>query len=223
MQTGVASWSRSEALNTLLWLQEAGVDIIVSDEPQPWLREDGGILQPDRVDIDQVIEKNNDNSSSVESARPAASLAITPELALIVKGDAASRIAVAMDVDPKAGNGNILTGAEAQLLGRMLAAIGLDSDKVIHLGIPAGADAKFTQMQFASKGTDILLLMGDGPCRALLGKAVGQVRGQVHQLDIGNRKMSVVATFAPRYLLRQQSAKALAWADLKLFLKLVQS
>src|SRR3546814_1521540 len=62
-----------------------------------------------------------------------------------------------------------------------------------------------------------LLLLGDGPSKALLGKAAGQARGTVHQVELGGRPLSAVATFAPHFLIRQPRMKALAWADLRLF------
>ena len=60
-----------------------------------------------------------------------------------------------------------------------------------------------------------LLLLGDGPALALLGKRVAEARGHVHRIE----GVRTIATFHPRYLLNTQSAKALAWQDLLLLME----
>src|SRR3546814_16214584 len=39
MESGVARWSRHEALDALAWLMDAGVDTVVSDRPGKWHKE----------------------------------------------------------------------------------------------------------------------------------------------------------------------------------------
>ena len=60
-----------------------------------------------------------------------------------------------------------------------------------------------------------LLLLGDGPCRALLGQPLLAVRGHVHRIE----GVRTVATFHPRWLLQRQADKAKAWADLLLLME----
>jgi DNA polymerase len=57
-----------------------------------------------------------------------------------------------------------------------------------------------------------LLLLGDTPSRALLGKPLLQARGHIHRVE----GVRTVATFHPRQLLKRTSDKALAWKDLLL-------
>jgi DNA polymerase len=57
-----------------------------------------------------------------------------------------------------------------------------------------------------------LLLLGDAPSRALLGRAMVEARGHVHKIE----GVRTVVTFHPRQLLKQPSHKRLAWQDLLL-------
>jgi DNA polymerase len=60
-----------------------------------------------------------------------------------------------------------------------------------------------------------LLLLGDGPCRALLGKPLAAARGHVHKVE----GVRTIATFHPRWLLERASDKARAWSDLLLLME----
>jgi DNA polymerase len=60
-----------------------------------------------------------------------------------------------------------------------------------------------------------LLLLGDGPARALLGKPLAAARGHIHKIE----GVRTVATFHPRFLMMRPSDKALAWRDLLLLME----
>lgn len=60
-----------------------------------------------------------------------------------------------------------------------------------------------------------LLLLGDGPCLAMLGKRLVEARGHVHKIE----GVRTVATFHPRALINQPSNKSLAWRDLLLLME----
>ena len=62
----------------------------------------------------------------------------------------------------------------------------------------------------------IVLVMGRFAAQALLGTdaSIASLRGQVHHIDIGGRRVPVVVTYHPAYLLRNLADKAKAWADL---------
>ena len=60
-----------------------------------------------------------------------------------------------------------------------------------------------------------LLLLGEGPAQALLGKSLPQARGHVHKVE----GVRTVATFHPRALINQPSNKSLAWKDLLLLME----
>ena len=61
----------------------------------------------------------------------------------------------------------------------------------------------------------IKVLLGDGPCKALLGQPLLAARGHVHKIE-GAR---TVATFHPRMLIKRPGDKAQAWADLLLLME----
>ena len=60
-----------------------------------------------------------------------------------------------------------------------------------------------------------LLLFGDGPALALLGKRVIEARGRAHKVE----GVRAVATFHPRHLIKRPLDKALAWRDLLLLME----
>jgi DNA polymerase len=60
-----------------------------------------------------------------------------------------------------------------------------------------------------------LLLLGDGPSLALLGKPASQARGHVHKVE----GVRAVATFHPRQLIKRPLDKSLAWRDLLLLME----
>ena len=60
-----------------------------------------------------------------------------------------------------------------------------------------------------------LILFGDGPCRALLGKSLPEARGHVHKIE----GVRTVATFHPRHLIHRPLDKSLAWRDLLLLME----
>jgi DNA polymerase len=60
-----------------------------------------------------------------------------------------------------------------------------------------------------------LLLFGDGPCRALLGKSLVEARGHIHKVE----GVRTVATFHPRQLIQSSARKADAWRDLLLLME----
>ena len=60
-----------------------------------------------------------------------------------------------------------------------------------------------------------LLLLGDGPSQALLGKPLAQARGHVHKIE----GVRAVATFHPRQLIQNSANKSYAWKDLLLLME----
>src|SRR3546814_18565335 len=85
----------------------------------------------------------------------------------------------------------LFRSSEALLLGRMMAAIGLNLDELLRLGLPGGVEPDAAgPPPVAIPSARALLLLGDGPSKALLGKAAGQARGTVHQVELGGRPLS---------------------------------
>lgn len=127
--------------------------------------------------------------------------------------------------------GKPFVGQAGQLLDRMLAAIGLARDaddparavyitNVLPWRPPSNRDPEpaevammlpFLRRHIELASPDLLILMGNHACNAVLGKrGITRLRGQWHE---GFGK-PVLPMLHPAYLLRQPAAKREAWADL---------
>jgi DNA polymerase len=119
-------------------------------------------------------------------------------------------------------------GQAWELTQRMLAAIGLGAEDAYVASLSCAyspgsrlaakdleACAAIARRHIALAKPKRLLLLGDGPNRALLGKPLTTARGHVHKIE----GVRTVATFHPRHLLQRASDKALAWRDLLLLME----
>jgi DNA polymerase len=77
----------------------------------------------------------------------------------------------------------------------------------------AAADIARQQVRLAKPRR--LLLLGGGPCVALLGKPLPEARGHVHRVE----GVRTVATFHPRQLIQNSANKSHAWKDLLLLME----
>ena len=126
--------------------------------------------------------------------------------------------------------GKPFVGQAGQLLDKMFDAIGmgrtLEAEKAIYIAnvlpwrppsnrTPERAEIEmmlpFVERHIALANPDVLVLMGNTPCQALLGRAgITRLRGQWQEV-LGRPTLPM---FHPAYLLRQPAAKREAWADL---------
>ncbi|MDH3535510.1 MAG: uracil-DNA glycosylase [Gammaproteobacteria bacterium] len=132
--------------------------------------------------------------------------------------------------------GEPFVGRSGQLLDRMLAAIGIARDQVYITNIvkcrppnnrdpkPAEAQAcrSYLDAQIRQLAPRVILSVGRVSAHNLLGsnQPVGKLIQQMHQLP--GTDIPVKVTYHPAYLLRNPSAKAIAWQDLKLLHQLLQ-
>lgn len=147
----------------------------------------------------------------------------TPSARIMVIGEAPGR-----DEDRA---GKPFVGQSGQLLDKMLGAIGLDRTSTdINSAVyitnvmpwrppsnqtPDPRDVAmmlpFLERHIALANPSVVVLMGNTPCQALLGRAgITRIRGQWMEA-LGRPAMPM---FHPAYLLRQTAAKRDAWADL---------
>ncbi len=126
--------------------------------------------------------------------------------------------------------GKPFVGRAGQLLDKMLAAIDLGRDRdgeqavyitnVLPWRPPQNRDPKpdemammlpFLKRHIALAKPEVLVVMGNISCQALLGKrGITRLRGKWDEVD----GLPVIPMFHPAYLLRNPSAKCEAWADL---------
>lgn len=144
-------------------------------------------------------------------------------------GPAAAELMLISDLPSRdcAAEGKPIGGQAWELTVDMLRAIGLTPDQAYVASLscfPAPGQridepslqrcAKTMRQHIALVDPKRILLLGDGPSRALLGQAAVQARGRTHRID----GVPAVATLHPRQLLQRPSDKAHAWRDLLLIM-----
>ena len=132
--------------------------------------------------------------------------------------------------------GEPFVGRSGQLLDRMLAAIGITREQVYITNIvkcrpPDNRDPKqqeaqqcrfFLDAQIEQIAPKVILSVGRVSAHNLLASnlPVGKLIQQVHRLP--GTEIPLKVTYHPAYLLRNPSAKAIAWQDLKLLRQMLQ-
>lgn len=132
--------------------------------------------------------------------------------------------------------GEPFVGRSGQLLNRMLAAIGIAREQVYITNIvkcrpPNNRDPKpeearqcraYLEAQIKQIAPRVILSVGRVSAHNLLGSSepVGKLIKQMHKLP--GTEIPVKVTYHPAYLLRNPSAKAVAWQDLKRLHRMLQ-
>lgn len=126
--------------------------------------------------------------------------------------------------------GKPFVGRAGQLLDKMLAAIGLSEadahiTNIVYWRPPGNrtpsllevqACRPFVERQIELVEPDIIVLLGGAAAKSLLGieEGIMRLRGKWREMELGGRKIKVMATLHPAYLLRTPVQKRLAWRDL---------
>jgi DNA polymerase len=229
---------RSGAISALGWWLESGVDTLVDESPRNWLRPAPTPAAEPPAVAKQVASPEADSLPATIAAMHArladpslVAAAIGRPIAPV--GDTAAGLMLLADMPEAedAASGQLLSGDAGRLLDRMLGAIGRDRASAYIATIaparPAGGRlapalvpelARLALHHVALAQPRMLLLLGDAPARAILGMGLADARGRIHEINHRNATVGVVATFPPRYLLREQAAKAQAWQDLRMLL-----
>lgn len=213
--------------SALRWWLEAGVDIATQESPRNWFAGPAsaprGADEPPRASgaLPDTLEGLQQwLATSPEAPLAARSKPVLPqgtegaEIMLISEPPTREEVASGLPV----------AGESAELMDRMLAAIGMAGQAYsANLACFSSPGARLTQKQLeqcaAAARTHIilarpkrLLLLGEAPSRALLGKPLLEARAHVHKVE----GVRTIATFHPRQLLKRPSDKRLAWQDLLL-------
>lgn len=221
-----------EQASVLRWWLESGVDVAIQEEPRNWLApapppapaSPAAQAQAPaaREPLPETLDLFRDwlaNSPDVPLASPGARRVLpagqeSPELMLIA--DMPSR--------EEEAAGAPIAGDAWRLMEKMLAAIGIEPGQAYSASIACfhapgvrdraqlDACAEIARHQLRLVKPKRLLLLGNEPARALLGKPGASARGHVHKVE----GVRTVATIHPRYLLNHPYEKALAWRDLLL-------
>ena len=222
----------AEARSALAWWLDAGVDVLVEEEPRNWLQpasrkpsaphEAPNVVQPSHETLEQLQEWLA-SSTHLPLASAMASRIMphgSENPAIMLLGDGLTL------EDSMAGQP--IGGQSWELAKRMLAAIKIPVGQAYSASLSCfyapgsrmsaedrEACAEIARRHILLVKPKRLLLFGGGVTQALLGKPLPQARGHVHKVE----GVRAVATFHPRDLINQPSNKALAWKDLLLLME----
>ena len=231
--------SVADAKSALLWWLDAGVDVAIDEAPRDWLKPAPVAATPQApaftapkgpsATLDEM-PATLDLFRDWLGAAPALPFASAGAKRILPHGaeDAPVMLLAEMPGLDDAAAGQPIGGDAWTLMQRMLAAIGIDSAEAYSASLSCfhataarsardelAACAAIARRHIALAKPKRLLLLGDAPAKAMLGKPLAAARGHVHQVE----GVRTVATFHPRQLIERSSHKALAWRDLLLLME----
>jgi len=134
--------------------------------------------------------------------------------------------------------GEAFVGAAGQLLTKMMAAMGQTREQVYIANVikcrpPRNRDPEpdelqacepFILGQIRAVEPTVIVTLGRVPAQALLRSEapVGRLRGRFHDLEVEGRRIPLMPTYHPAYLLRSPEAKRPVWEDLKQVIALLE-
>ena len=222
----------AEARSALAWWLDAGVDAALQEEPRDWLKPSPrGPAEP--APVANVSEPSHETLAELrEWLATSAQLPLASDTARRILPHGPENAAVMLLSDSPAledfAAGQPIGGEAWQLARRMLAAIGIAVEDSYSASLSCfHAPGKRMSAEERRACADIalrhihlvkprrLLLLGEGPSAALLGKPLVEARGHVHKVE----GIRAVATFHPRHLINRPLDKGLAWKDLLLLME----
>ncbi len=227
-----AGISDAEAASALRWWLESGVDTIAGEAPRNWLEAAPPPPAPPAATAPTRPAPAGDLFSFRSWLSNAADAPLAAKGARPILPQGAEAAEVMLLAEPpgreEAAAGQPIGGEAWELTQRMLAAIGFSADQAYFANLTCfySPGAKPSPGQLADCADAArrhvvlakpkrLLLLGDAPAKALLGKSVVDARNHVHSVE----GVRTVATFHPRMLLKQPLQKAQAWSDLLLLME----
>ena len=220
----------AEALSALEWWLETGVDVLVSERASNWLHEKQLAVQPSLEATSKATAQTAETLTVFREWLANGPGALSGKSKPVLpQGEEAAEVMLIAEAPGReeASAGAPIAGEAAALMERMLAAIGFTPGQAYFGNLSCfyspGAKpsreeldqcANTTRRHIALAKPKRLLLLGDAPARALLGKSLAEARGRVHRVE----GIRTVATFHPRFLLDRPSDKARAWKDLLLLM-----
>jgi len=221
---------REAVAAALAWWTEAGVDVAISETPRDWLKSAATAPAVAAAPPETAPTVHEDLSAFRHwlSSEPGLPLDRVGARRVLPHGAEGAEIMLLSD-PPGIDDGDQPIGGEAWTLAvRMLAAIGIAPDDAYSASLAcfAAPGTKLTPSEIIACA-DIarrhvalvqpkrLVLLGEGPTRALLGESLPQARGRLHKVE----GVRTIATHHPRMLLKRPHDKAHAWRDLLLLME----
>ncbi len=237
-----------EAQAALSWLIEMGADEIVGEVPVNRFVVAAPVVAPvAKVEPARAAPSTAQACNTLEDLH-AALLALenfplkkTASNLCFAGGNFLADIMVIGDVPGRDEDieGKVFAGENAFLLEKMLGAIGLSAGGVSLFNLipwrppgnrtPTEAEIQLCQPFLLRAielcGPKFILCLGGQSAQRLSGKSEGllSLRGKWFDLKMAKKKIRVLPSFHPSYLLKQASQKRLAWRDLLLFKEAVDA
>ena len=232
---------RAEAESLIGWWRDAGLDVLIDEEPRNWLTEAKPKDAPGAPTTDTIVVAPVPPRAVVlPDTLPAfldwlgtdtETLTDYPvRQRLAPEGDPANGPMVVTDV-PERGDAEarrLLTGETGALFDKMLAAWKIDRSRIYLASVaparPAGAlmdKAALEQLtpllvhHIRLAAPKKLWLMGEAASRAVLGMNVGEARGRLHHINYDGVSVEAIATLHPRVLVANPNSKGQVWADMQ--------
>ena len=230
---------RAEAASALNWWREAGVDVLVDDDPRDWTARPAPTAQP------EAAPRPGPAAPEPEAPLPAtleafldwrygasAPEAVLGEPLVSAEGNVSAKLMIVTDLPEFDGSTPaLLDGAAGRLFDRILAAIGQTRDSVylvplcatrpITGQVPRDLEEKLGEIlrhHVALAAPPQLLLLGQSTSRAVLGTGADKNPEGLTPFNYSGGQSAVVAIRHPRFLLNKPAAKADAWKDLQLLI-----
>ena len=236
---------RSEAESLIGWWRDAGVDVLIDEEPRDWLAEAKPIAttasqNTTARDPDPIAAPNPGRKAILPDNLPefVAWLATDTETLsdypvrqrLAPEGDPGNVPMIVTDV-PERGDaeaGHLLTGDSGALFDKMLSAWKIDRTQIYLASVaparPAGALMDKAALDLLTPllshhirlaAPKKLWLMGEAASRAVLGMNVADARGRLHIVNYDGVTLEAIATLHPRVLVANPKSKGQVWADMQ--------
>jgi DNA polymerase len=225
----------AEARSALTWWLEAGVDIAIAEEPRNWLAPPPArtIVSAEPAPPPNITAPSHETLAGLQEW-----LASTVELPLasatarriLPHGPENAEVMLLSDAPTldDFSAGQPIGGDAWELAKKMLSAIRIAPESAYSASLscfhspgtrmsPAEREAcaEIARNHIKLVKPQRLLLLGDGPTQALLGKSIIEARGHVHKVE----GVRTVATFHPRSLIKRPLDKPKAWQDLLLLME----
>jgi DNA polymerase len=228
----------AEARSALAWWLEAGVDVAVQEDARDWLAPPppkvARHVEPDAAapppNVSQPTHETLAELQQWLSSSAQLPLASATARRILPHGPENAGIMLLSDAPAleDLASGQPIGGDAWELAKRMLSAIGIPVDEAYSASLSCfnapgvrmskaerEACAEIARKHIALAKPKRLILFGEGPAQAMLGKPLPLARGHIHKVE----GVRTIATFHPRQLINQPSNKSLAWKDLLLLME----
>lgn len=203
-------------LQKLSWMQQMGIHVLCGETPHPLEHPQPVKTEASLLALDKKLVHSKSALSATAMHPIGGTGAIPASIMCVLEMPSAS----------EDRTGEALSGAEGELLKKMLSAIGLDVKKQTYVAylspwrspgarvltnVETQEGLTLLKQRIQAVGPKLLLLFGMPVTRALINVPLGEARSKMHSY----KGIPVFSTFSPNFLMKNIDYKKQAWADLK--------